>query len=165
MGLDNSGKTSIVLSLRRNTNLLSYYSLNPTRGLDIIQIEDHGSQFSIWDFGGQEQYREGYLQKLDEYFTELTKIIFVIDVQDVERYDLALQYLEQLVEGLKKKSNDVDFSIFLHKFDPDLENVKKFSTKNLSSKLVSKIEAIIPSSLGYKMFKTTIFTVFQKRPL
>ena len=35
LGLDNSGKTSIVLALKGNENLLSYYSLKPTKGIQI----------------------------------------------------------------------------------------------------------------------------------
>ena len=165
MGLDNSGKTSIVLSLRRNTNLLSYYSLKPTRGLDIVKFEDHGVNFSIWDFGGQAQYRQEYLQQIDEHTKGIDKFIFVIDVQDTKRYDLALQYLEKIIEVLKKNEEVVDFSVFLHKFDPGLENLDNFDDNALSSKLIPELERIIPPTFSFQVFKTTIFTVFQKRPL
>ena len=39
MGLDNSGKTSILLSLRKDTNLLSYCALKPTLGIDIKKFD------------------------------------------------------------------------------------------------------------------------------
>ncbi|MHA1130339.1 MAG: ADP-ribosylation factor-like protein [Candidatus Helarchaeota archaeon] len=52
MGLDNSGKTSIVLSLSKDTNLLSYFSLKPTQGINISTLEENGLRFVIWDFGG-----------------------------------------------------------------------------------------------------------------
>ena len=37
MGLDNSGKTSILLSLQKKVNLLTYYSLKPTKGINIVK--------------------------------------------------------------------------------------------------------------------------------
>ncbi|MFX1293747.1 MAG: ADP-ribosylation factor-like protein [Promethearchaeota archaeon] len=165
IGLDNSGKTSIVLSLQRNINLLSYYSLKPTRGIDIINFENHGMKLNIWDFGGQAEYRENYLKQLNKYYKGLDKIIFVIDVQDIERYEIALDYLKKIVNALKKHKNNVNFSIFLHKFDPNLEKLENFTDKHLSLHLISKIKQIIPPEVPYQMFKTTIFTIFQKRPL
>ena len=35
MGLDNSGKTSILISLSKDSNILSYCSIKPTIGCDI----------------------------------------------------------------------------------------------------------------------------------
>ncbi len=165
MGLDNSGKTSILLSLQRDTNLMSYYSLRPTRGLNIVNFEDHGTIFNIWDFGGQEQYRKSYLQRFNEYFSGVDKIIFVIDVQDTERYDIALQYLQLIINELQKQEYNVDFSIFLHKFDPNLENHPDFTDEKVTSNLLAKIEKIVPPNFEYHLFKTTIFTIFQKRPI
>ncbi len=165
MGLDNSGKTSILLSLQRNTNLLSFYSLNPTRGLDIVKFMNQGANFNIWDFGGQEQYHNTYFERLDEYLTGIDKFIFVIDIQDVDRYDLALQYLKKIIIAIEKKEINVEISIFLHKFDPDLENEPEFTDEQLKVNLISKIQKIIPSKFSYGIFKTTIYTVFQKRPL
>lgn len=123
MGLDKAGKTSILLSLEKNTNLLSYCSLKPTPGINIVNLEDINSQFSIWDFGGQAQYRADYLENMDKYITGVDKIIFVLDVQDIERYELALQYLKDIVDCIKINEQNIDFSVFLHKFDPNLENL------------------------------------------
>ena len=165
MGLDNSGKTSILLSLQRNTNLLSYFTLKPTKGINIVNIEDHGSKFSIWDFGGQEQYRNGYIQRLDEYLRETGKIIYVIDIQDSDRYDKALEYLKIIVDGLQKTGDKISFSVFLHKMDPELEGLERYSDKAISKTLLVKVDAIMPPDFAYDLFKTSIYTVFQKRPL
>ncbi|MHA1275749.1 MAG: ADP-ribosylation factor-like protein [Candidatus Helarchaeota archaeon] len=164
MGLDNSGKTSILLSLQRNTNLLSYFRLKPTRGINIVNIEDHGAKFNIWDFGGQEEYRKDYFQRLNEYLRETDKIIFVIDIQDMERYDKALEYLTIIVNTLQNIGNKINFSIFLHKMDPDLNTNAKFSDEAISINLLSKIDKIVPTTFPYDLFKTSIYTVFQKRP-
>ena len=163
LGLDNAGKTSILLSLRKNTNLLSYIALKPTAGLNIVNLEEGDKIYNIWDFGGQERYRKEYLKNLKKYFDQVDKIIFVIDVQDIDRYELALEYIKDIVEYIKNKGIKVDFSVFFHKFDPNLEKLDQFTEKVISTKLISKIKNIMPSKFNYKIFKTTIFTVFQKQ--
>jgi len=164
VGLDNSGKTSILLSLTRNSNLLSYYSLKPTAGLNIVNYNDSDTVFNIWDFGGQEQYRKEYMKKFDQYL-DADKIIFVIDIQDTERYNLALNYLSEIVNLLQQKNLRIDFSIFLHKFDPSLERQVNFSDERIQNTLISKIQKIFPPNYPIEVFKTTIYTVFQKKPM
>jgi len=164
LGLDNCGKTSILLSLTRNTNLLSFYSLKPTAGVSIVNYSDsEGPTFNIWDLGGQEKYRQEYLSKLDQYL-EADKIIFVIDIQDYERYDLALSYLNEIVKAIQEKKKPIDLSIFLHKFDPGLEQQANFTDESIRMNLLDRIQEIFPADYQYEIFKTTIYTVFQKKP-
>ncbi len=160
MGLDNSGKTSILLSLQKTTNLLSYFSLKPTQGLNIVKLEDGGHEFSVWDLGGQQKYREEYLSNLEKFTGEADKIIFVIDVQDIPRYEAALKYLAAIIDQVKDVK--VEFSIFLHKFDPGIEEIANFSAEKISATLLNRMNSIIPDKYKYNIFKTTIFTVFQK---
>ncbi|MHA1309665.1 MAG: ADP-ribosylation factor-like protein [Candidatus Helarchaeota archaeon] len=162
MGLDNSGKTSIVLSLQKKTNLLSYYSLKPTHGVDIINLQIQGKTISLWDCGGQEKYRKMYLNDLEKYTFGVDKLIFVIDVQDIERYRLALKYLSNIINYLSSQNRKVKISIFLHKFDPNLETIENFSFNKIKAELIDEIHKIIPSNFEFDIFKTTIFTVFQK---
>ena len=161
MGLDNSGKTSILLSVQKDVNLLSYYSLKPTPGVDILTIDKQDTRFHIWDFGGQKQYRDEYIKNLDKYVQKANKMIYVIDVQDKERYELALQYFTDIFKMLKNQKS-LQLSIYLHKFDPHLEGNEQYSYKKISTSLIDKISAIIPSGVNYNIFKTTIFTTFRK---
>ena len=89
-------------------------------------------------------------------------IIFLVDVQDIPRYKLALQYFEEIVNYLIETEIKPQISIFLHKFDPSLEEIKNFDSETIASRLLNRINSIIPSELEYHIFKTTIFTVFQK---
>jgi len=145
MGLDNCGKTSILISLRKDANILSYFSLKPTKGVAIEKFE--GQNIVCWDLGGQKKY----------------KIIFVIDVQDIKRYKLALEYLNRVVNNLQN-TDSIDFSIFLHKYDPNLNKLAKFKDIDniIESNVVSEIRKTIPSNFNYDIFKTTIYTVFEK---
>ncbi len=161
MGLDNCGKTSILISLRKDANILSYFSLRPTKGVAIEKFE--GQNIVCWDLGGQKKYREEYIKNLEKYVNKTDKIIFVIDVQDIKRYKLALEYLNKVMNNLQN-TGSIDFSIFLHKYDPNLNKLAKFKDIDdiIESKIVSEIRKTIPSSFNFDIFKTTIYTVFEK---
>ena len=161
MGLDNCGKTSILISLRKDANILSYFSLRPTKGVAIEKFE--GQNIVCWDLGGQKKYREEYIKNLEKYVNNTDKIIFVIDVQDIKRYKLALEYLNKVVINLQN-TESIDFSIFLHKYDPNLNKLAKFKDIDnlIESNIVSEIRKTIPSSFNFDIFKTTIYTVFEK---
>ena len=161
MGLDNSGKTSIVLCLRGVKDLSSFSSLKPTRGFKIKKFQALGSEYSIWDFGGQEQFREGYLNDFQNHIKKSNKFIYVLDIQDQDRFDISLDYLDKIVILLKKHKVNIDFSIFLHKYDSDLEFTKEFSDK-LVPDLIRNIKELIPNDFTYQIYKTSIYTVFQK---
>ena len=161
MGLDNCGKTSILISLRKDANILSYFSLRPTKGVVIEKFEEN---IVCWDLGGQRKYREEYLKDLGKYVKNTDKIIFVIDVQDIKRFELALEYLNRVIENLISSNTNVDFSIFLHKYDPNLNKLDKFRDIDsiIETKLVSEVRKTISSNFNYDIFKTTIYTVFEK---
>ncbi len=161
MGLDNAGKTSIILTLMEGTNLLTYFSLKPTQGLEITNIEAELGNYNIWDFGGQEKYRNKYLENIEDYVEGIERFLFVIDVQDDARYDLALDYLTSIVKALKKQLKGIRFSIYLHKFDPLLEMSPSFN-KKVDSELTAKVLKIIPSKCECSIYKTTIYTFFKK---
>ena len=162
MGLDNSGKTSIVLCLMGVKNLSSFSSLKPTIGVKINKFQALGSDYSIWDFGGQEQFREGYLNDFETHIKEIKKFIYVLDFQDRDRYDITLEYLGKIIALLRKHKRDIDFSIFLHKYDPDLDFKNSKFNENAISDLITSIKRSIPSDFTYQIYKTSIYTVFQK---
>ncbi len=166
IGLDYSGKTSIVLSLKGNRNLLSYYSLKPTPGLKIDEIRSESSNFSVWELGGQRIYIKKYLEDFTPYTQNVDKLIFVIDVQDIPRYPAALEYFENVIDRFRGCKSFPEISLFLHKSDPSLDEEKdeKYSGKVLNEKIVNKLAKIIGTDFRLSVFKTTIYTVFRKTP-
>jgi len=162
LGLDNSGKSSIVKCLKGVKNLASFNAPKPTRGHEINRFNMFGTNFSIWDFGGQDTYRDELFINFRSSIKETDKIIFVIDIQDQERYEISLEYLMKLVSLIKKNKILIELSIFLHKYDPDLESINKEINEETIEKLSEKINDKIPSDIPYKIFKTSIYTVFQK---
>ena len=119
--------------------------------------------YIIDDMGTPIFIRENYIQGSGEANHALLSD-FVIDVQDTNRYGLALGYLEELIDFLKNSEHFIEISLFLHKFDPNLikkEDFKKLYQR-INTELVDRIKTIIPNKFNYNLFKTTIYTVFEK---
>jgi GTPase Era involved in 16S rRNA processing len=165
LGLDNSGKSSIVLSMKGTNNLLSYMSLTPTQRRSIELISSGNTFFAVWDTGGQFSYRQLLLDQFQEYAINIDKVIFVIDIQAQDRYSESLEYLTQIIDKFQQIKIFPKLFIFLHKFDPGLEEKIEYSPHVIRENLLSKIEVIIPSSFSPEFFKSTIYTVFHKIPI
>jgi GTPase SAR1 family protein len=164
-GLDNGGKTSIAFSLRGIKNLPLFSTTKPTKGRTIVTVNSYDSVFKIWDLGGQKSYRDDYIKNFETYLICFDKFIYVFDIQDVERYDLALEYCEKIFDLLKENvnPNDVDISIFLHKYDPDLSITNPDITKEVVNDLKNKIKTILDKTgFFYQIFETTIYAIFEK---
>lgn len=160
IGLDNSGKTSILKCLKGIKRLSAFNSPMPTKGVDVQEFEALNSKYAIWDLGGQKTYLDDYFNDFSKYIKGANKIIYVIDIQDVNRYDLAIKYLKKVI-NLINKQIDIGFSIFLHKFDPDIEFNQDLN-QNIIDMLIKKIKNVIPPNLIYSLHKTTIYTIFEK---
>ncbi|OLS12298.1 MAG: Uncharacterized protein RBG13Loki_4121 [Promethearchaeota archaeon CR_4] len=119
-GLDNAGKTTIVKIIQGEQNLDILATLQPTIQVQIEQFPTKDMQWVIWDFGGQETYREAYLKSPQEFFDGLDILVYVFDVQDTQRFDIAQKYFTICLESYKKFSPNHPTVVFLHKVDPDL---------------------------------------------
>lgn len=162
MGLDKGGKTSIVLCLKGIRNIASFTLLNPTIRIKRENFRSYGSELNIWDFGGQEQFRNDYISNFNKYVLGTDKIIFVIDIQDTERYSLALNYLMEIVKKVQEQKSNIDLSIFCHKYDPDLETTNKNFDERKADAFIEEIKYKMPANFQYEILKTSIYTVFQK---
>ena len=160
LGLDNSGKTSIVLSLKGGENLLSYYSLKPTKGIEINQMEEEDKNFYVWDFGGQKKFRKEYLKDFETKAKNAKKLIYVIDIQDFEKINDSMDYFRNIISFSTIKKMEI--LVFLHKFDPAIEVDPNHPVHNKIRELIPKIEEILQSHPRYKIFKTSIYTTFRK---
>lgn len=162
MGLDAAGKSSIILSLKNDTRLSSYCSLNPTLEINREIVKDEGNEFYIFDFGGQKNLIDEYLLQMDEHFAGVDKIIFVIDIQDIDRFQLATDYLKQVIDYLATNQINAPVSVFFHKYDKSLPIKDLTRLDNVTQELVENISCIVPPGIHIEFSKTSIFTVFQK---
>ena len=159
LGLDNSGKTSILTCLKGIKNISAFNALRPTRGAYWEDFEALNKSYVVVDLGGQKGFRDGYLNDFGNLLAGTSKIIYVIDVQDTNRYDEALEYMNRVINQLEKP-NDIDFSIFLHKFDSDFV-VDKMDI----DKLTKKIKRVVRPNFIYSLHKTSIYAIFEKTTL
>ncbi|MFX1320685.1 MAG: ADP-ribosylation factor-like protein [Promethearchaeota archaeon] len=122
-GLDNAGKTSILTALDKKYDFQrDIMELKPT-----IRVEYHKMNFlttlvNFWDMGGQEIYREIYQKNQDVYFDGTDLLIYVIDIQDPNRFDNSLEYLNSILQFFKESDMNVPIIVTFHKYDPDLKN-------------------------------------------
>jgi small GTP-binding protein len=86
VGLEFAGKTSFVLRLQTG----EFGKTLPTTGLDTEILEIQGTLFQLFDLGGQERYREIFWK---EYVKLSQGIVFMIDANDLEKLDDAVEWL------------------------------------------------------------------------
>ncbi len=125
VGLDSAGKTSLLSKFGGRLGISDMISTHPTKGVVRMKFGSTNLNLFIWDLGGQEEYRERYLSNPEQYFVQLDLLMFVIDIQDPDRFEESLQYLDKIIESIILLEENPYILIFLHKFDPDLKNDPK----------------------------------------
>jgi GTPase SAR1 family protein len=125
VGIDNAGKTSLSIALKHRGALSllfqKLYALTPTRGLLRSKIEVFGMDVHIHELGGQNVYREDYLDNPQQYFLGTDIVIYVVDVQAKDRFEESFEYLKQITNVTNALKLKVPWKIFFHKSDPEYE--------------------------------------------
>jgi len=155
-GLDNAGKTSIILALQREFSKIS--SITPTRGAQRRIFDFLGRSVSEWDLGGQELYRISYIKNPGKYFDNTEVCIFCIDIRNKKRIPEALSYLDDVIKKFEELEINPPIYIFFHKFDPALER----SALNEYSDLMINLKEDIKKASEYKrlyFYKTSVYDI------
>ena len=118
IGLDFAGKTSILKILEGSYSNLD--QLTPTVGTDRTNWEILGFNVINWDLGGQKQFREKYMANFEQILDESNLIIFVIDMQDDNRFNEAGSYFDDALHALDHLGIKCPIILCLHKVDPDI---------------------------------------------
>jgi len=162
MGLENSGKTSIIFNMLGKDNIMDYLKLSPTKGFSIQNIKKGETTFILWEFGGQEASIKEYMKNFKTNATDMEELFFVIDIQDVDKYARAIEYLKIVIDNLIDLGLKIEITIFLHKNDHDLFKIHPNLNELTIENLVLKIKELIPHNFYFEIYKTTIYTVFDK---
>ncbi len=154
-GLEDAGKTSILLVLDKKFSLLT--SVAPTIKAKRTSHTNKllGISITRWDLGGQKSYRKIYLDNKSKYFTDMQSIFYVIDIQRQDKFDKALIYLKDIINiVVDNHPENFQLLILLHKYDPDIKNKKEM--KDNIQFLESNIKSII-KNLKYSLYRTSIY--------
>ena len=107
LGLDNSGKTTILKSLSRE----EIQHVMPTQGFNVKTLTTGNLKFNVWDLGGQKAIRQHW----KNFYEKLDCIIYVIDSSDRIRMEECADELQGLLE--EDKLAGVPLLIFANKQD------------------------------------------------
>ncbi len=152
-GLDDAGKTSIILSLQREFSKIAI--LSPTRGAQKRIFDFLGKEISEWDLGGQLSYRIAYLKNPGKYFDGTEIAIYVIDIQNKPRLPEAISYFKDVIEQFKELEIEPPIYVFLHKFDPALRRSAQNEMESLVIDLKDKLRASKYKEIYY--YETSIY--------
>ena len=163
VGLNNAGKTAILSQFGGRLGIKDLALLKPTRGVHRQEISTKYLNLHIWDFGGQKDHRKEYLETPEEYFFGLDLIIYVIDIQDSERYEESIEYFKSIIENVIKLEQTPHVLIFIHKLDPDLRDDNEVLlnvelVKDLIRNIFQEIQ------LNYDIYLTSIFSMISSEP-
>ncbi len=163
LGLSNAGKTAILSKFGGKLGIKELTALEPTRGVNHQTISTKDLNLTIWDFGGQVDYRNKYLRQPEKYFLEVDLVIYVIDVQDSNRYYEAIDYFDSLISVISRLELQPFFLIFIHKLDPDLRDDPEV---HLNIELLQDlIKSIFKGrNLDYEIYLSSIYSMISKEP-
>ncbi|MFW9879624.1 MAG: ADP-ribosylation factor-like protein [Candidatus Thorarchaeota archaeon] len=164
-GLDAAGKTSLLSKFGGRLGIADMIATHPTKGVVRMKFGTSNLSLFIWDLGGQEEYRERYLNNPEQYFIQLDLLIYVIDVQDPERFEESLEYLDNILESLVMLEESPFILLFLHKYDPELKKDPKILL-NIEL-LKDNIKELLKSNnydFEIEIYLTSIYSLISREP-
>lgn len=116
MGLSGCGKTSLYSVAFAGKSPTDTKDLSPTILYETRRHPFLGLQVGIFDFGGQEQYREEYLEKPD-LFRGDDILVPIVDLHDPSSFEQAKEYFEGILKLHRQINEKPKVFLFLHKYD------------------------------------------------
>lgn len=164
-GLDNAGKTATLSKFGGRLGISDTIATHPTRGVVRMKFGSSNLNLFIWDLGGQEEYRERYLKNPEQYFIQLDLLLYVIDVQNPERFDESLEYLDRIFDSIIMLEEKPYILIFIHKFDPDIKSDPKIQL-NVELLKENLNEIIKSKDYGFdiEIYLTSIYSMISREP-
>ncbi|MHA1312238.1 MAG: ADP-ribosylation factor-like protein [Candidatus Helarchaeota archaeon] len=153
VGLSGCGKTSIYATTFAFKKPEDTEKFAPTVMYEVRNHPYLGLNVSIFDFGGQEQYRESYLEKT-EVFKETDILIPIIDLHDKDSFQEASNYFSKIVNVFQSFEKKPRIVIFYHKYDS--KNFEKEALE-VNYQEAKKIIGEIFKDWDYKEYKTSIY--------
>lgn len=164
VGLANAGKTTILKKFGGQIGIKDLARLNPTKGVERQEIITPDLALIIWDFGGQQEYREIYLQDPQKYFLKVDLIIYVIDLQDPENFDESIKYFAKIIENIETLEENPYILVFIHKYDPDIKDDPEVLLNIEFVKDLIKGVFKNRKKFDYEIYLSSIYSLLAKEP-
>ncbi len=152
VGLSGCGKTSIYSTTLGGMAPMEVKDLGPTVMYEVKSHNYLGLQISLWDFGGQEKYRQSYLET-PKLLANTTILIFVLDLHHPEDYKKANNYFSEVFSAIKEGGGEPQTIIFYHKYDAEDYPEEKLEENLAKGKELPFIQEINPSSYITSIFR------------
>ena len=165
VGLDNAGKTAILTKFGGRLGIDQMASLKPTKGVERQHIKTDNADLDlfIWDMGGQKEYRNKYLNNPEYYFIQTDLIIYVIDIQDSERFAESFEYFENILQTLNTLDENPFIVIYIHKYDPDLKRDPEVLL-NIELLKDNLNQLLGQYGFDYEAYLTSIYSLISNEP-
>ncbi|NMC08161.1 MAG: hypothetical protein GYA24_23345 [Candidatus Lokiarchaeota archaeon] len=155
-GLDNSGKTSMILGLEKKYSKLAG-GVQPTKGVNRSQSIIGGISISVWDLGGQDSYRSQYVKDAAElYLFDIDLLFYLVDVRDKKRFEESVQYYKQILQVLSKFEQNPPIIICLHKSEASQEPDSVINIRENIDAAKQLFDGV-SQNFSIKFFETSIF--------
>ncbi|MFX1316959.1 MAG: ADP-ribosylation factor-like protein [Promethearchaeota archaeon] len=135
VGLGGCGKTSLYSVAFAEKTPEETKALSPTILYETRRHPFLGLQVGIFDFGGQAQFREEYLQK-PEIFRGTDILIPIVDLHDPKSFEQAKEYFIDLLNIYRKNNEKPKIFLFLHKYDTEKYQKELLDTNVKNAKAI-----------------------------
>ena len=156
-GLDNAGKSSALIALRKKYNFYERVkNLKPTIKIDYSSFKFLETyRINLWDMGGQKKFRKIYVSN-PIYFTETDYIYYLIDIQDEIKFEESVKYLHDLLDIYRDLDYSNEVIICFNKYDPKFKNSEDFFDR---AEMIRNLIISQNKDMKFKFFDTSYYDI------
>jgi small GTP-binding protein len=156
-GLDNAGKSSALIALRKKYNFYERVkNLKPTIKIDYSSFKFLETyRINLWDMGGQKKFRKIYVSN-PIYFTETDYIYYLIDIQDEIKFEESVKYLHDLLDIYRDLDYSNEVIICFNKYDPKFKNSEDFFDR---AEMIRNLIVSQNKDMKFKFFDTSYYDI------
>ena len=154
-GLEGSGKSSLILSLKSMTTSVAPV---PTKGIQKDFIEFLKVNIPIIELGGPAEQREKYITEPQNFLKDAMLLIYVIDVTRPTLMNENIDYLKDLMESMRAVGEVPNLRVLLNKYDPQYRHQHDAVVNHVSSRVQEIFEKEY-KIISNEVHKTSIFEI------
>jgi GTPase SAR1 family protein len=154
-GLEGSGKSSLILSLKSMTTSVAPV---PTKGVHKEYIEFLKVNVPIIELGGAAEQREKYITEPQTFLKDAMVLIYVIDVTKASLMNDNIDYLKDLIDSMKAIGEVPYLRILLNKYDPQYRHQNDAVVNHISARVHELFESEY-KIISKEVYKTSVFEI------